>query len=185
SHVTKWGGKMRQIRPPRVVKTLASRAGRAASMVRARPAPAAAALPLPGRGGSMPATRVAVGGLVVRRRSSASADAQTMRDALNRLFVFSSGSDPLFLGGSAGIPSTQVHGDHFIPSESEANGAVLEFFNAAIASNIAHFPLGSTVSSQTFVFQGGVPTPTSGSFGPIFSERAPTLGRGRFNAGLS
>lgn len=133
----------------------------------------------------MRVTRVAVCVLVMLCWSSASADAQTMRDALNRLFVFSSGSDPLFLGGSAGIPSTQVHGDHFIPSESEANGAVLEFFNAAIASNIAHFPLGSTVSSQTFVFQGGVPTPTSGSFGPIFSERAPTLGRGRFNAGLS
>ncbi len=110
----------------------------------------------------------------------APAAAQSMRDALNRLFVFSGGADPLFLGGSAGI-----HGDHFIPSESEANGAVLEFFNNTIASNIAHFPLSSTVSSQTFVFQGGVPTPTSGSFGPIFSERAPTLGRGRFNAGFS
>ncbi len=109
----------------------------------------------------------------------------SMRDVLNQLFVFSGGTDPLFLGGSAGIPNTEVHGDHFIPSESEANGAVLAFFNNAITSNIAHFPLSSTVSSQTFVLVGGVPTPTSGSFGPIFSERAPTLGKGRFNAGFS
>ncbi|MGH7477024.1 MAG: hypothetical protein ACRELD_12090 [Longimicrobiales bacterium] len=109
----------------------------------------------------------------------------SMRDVLNQLFVFTGGSDPLFLGGSAGLPGTAVHGDHFIPSESEANGAVLAFFNNAITSNIANFPLSSTVSSQTFVFTGGVPTPTSSSFGPIFAERAPTLGRGRFNAGFS
>ena len=110
---------------------------------------------------------------------------QSMRDVLNQLFVFSGGDDPLFLGGSAGVPNTQVHGNHFIPSEAESNGAVLAFFNNAITSNIAHFPLSSTVSSQTFVIAGGVPTPTSGSFGPIFSERAPTLGKGRFNAGFS
>lgn len=133
----------------------------------------------------MRVARVGLCVVVLLWSQSAPLEAQTMRDVLNRLFVFSSGNDPLFLGGSAGIPGTQVHGDHFIPSESEANGSVLEFFNAAIASNIAHFPLGSTVSSQTFVFQAGVPTPTSGSFGPIFSERAPTLGRGRFNAGVS
>ncbi len=128
---------------------------------------------------------VAVCIMVLLSAQSSPVSAQTMRDALNRLFVFSGSHGPLFLGGSAGIPNTQVHGDHFIPSESEANGSVLEFFNAAIAANIAHFPLSSTVSSRTFVFQGGVPTPTSGSFGPIFAERAPTLGRGRFNAGVS
>src|SRR5690606_17183159 len=130
---------------------LASRAGRVASMVRARPAPAAAVLPLPGRGGSMRVTRVAVCVLVMLCWSSASADAQTIRDALNRLFVFSSGSDSLFLGGSAGIPRSQVQGVHFIPSEAAAHGAVLEFCTAAIASNLSHFPLGSSVSCQTFV----------------------------------
>ncbi|MGH7483425.1 MAG: hypothetical protein ACRELV_14830 [Longimicrobiales bacterium] len=115
----------------------------------------------------------------------APAHAQSVRDALNALFVFSGGETPLFLGGSAGVPATQVHGDHFLPSESQANGAVIRFMNESIATNVANFPLGSTVSSQTFVFVGGVPTPTSNSFGPIFAERAPTVGRGRFNAGMS
>lgn len=128
---------------------------------------------------------VCIATLVVLVWAPTPASGQSMRDVLNRLFVFSGGEDPLFLGGSAGVPNTQVHGDHFIPSESEANGAVLAFFNNTITSNIAHFPLSSTVSSQTFVFVSGVPTPTSGSFGPIFSERAPTLGAGRFNAGFS
>jgi hypothetical protein len=112
-------------------------------------------------------------------------EAQSMEDVLNQLFVFSSGDDPLFLAGTAGDPSTEVHGNHFIPAEAESNGALLGVFTSAIASNIANFPLSSTVSSETFRFVGGVPTPTSNSFGPIFAERAQTLGRGRFDVGFS
>lgn len=95
-----------------------------------------------------------------------------MQEALNELFVFAGGGSPLFLVGSAGTGATQVHGAHFIPSEAETNATLLDFFNNAIAANIASFPLSSTVSSQTFVFVGGVPQATSNSFGPIFAERA-------------
>jgi hypothetical protein len=111
--------------------------------------------------------------------------AQTMEEVLNGLFLFSSGGDPLFLAGSAGVAATAAHGDHFIPAEAESNGALLGVFTSAISGNIANFPLSSTVSSETFRFVGGVPTPTSNSFGPIFSERAQTLGRGRFDVGFS
>lgn len=111
--------------------------------------------------------------------------AQSMREVLNSLFVFSGGGGALFLGGSGGIPSTEVHGSHFIPSESEANGSLLSFMNHTIARNVASFPLSSTVASQTFVFVGGVPTPSSNSFGPIFAERGQTLGAGRLNAGVN
>ena len=37
----------------------------------------------------------------------------------------------------------------------------------------------------TFRFEGGVPVRTSQSAGPIFAERAQTLGRGRMLAGLT
>lgn len=111
--------------------------------------------------------------------------AQSMESILNELFVFQGSGDALFLVGSAGIPSTEAHGDHFIPSEVESNGTLLSVFTSAIANNIANFPLSSTVSSQTFSFVGGVPTPTSSSFGPIFAERAQTLGRGRFDVGFN
>jgi hypothetical protein len=113
------------------------------------------------------------------------ASAQSMTEALNSLFVFSGGGGALFLGGSGGIPSTQVHGAHFIPSESEANGSVLSFMTNTIARNVSSFPLSSTVASQTFSFVGGVPTPSSNSFGPIFAERGQTLGAGRLNAGVN
>ncbi len=106
--------------------------------------------------------------------------AQSMQTVLNRLFIFSGGEEPLFLGGEAGI-----HGEHYVPAESEANGLLIGFLNEAIAANVATFPLSSTVSSQTFGFVGGVPTPTSTSFGPIFAERAQTVGRGRFNVGMN
>ena len=103
-----------------------------------------------------------------------------MQEVLNQLFVFSGGGSPLVLGGLV-----TGHGDHFIPSEAESNGALVNVFTDAIASNISNFPLSSTVSSETFRLVGGVPTPTSNSFGPIFAERAQTLGRGRFDVGFS
>lgn len=113
------------------------------------------------------------------------ASAQTMQQRLNSLFLFSGSSDPLFLGGSAGVPATQAHGTHFIPSESQGNLVLLDFFDQSIGRNIANFPLSSTVASQTFSFVNGVPTPSSSSFGPVFAERGQTLGRGRINAGMN
>ena len=110
---------------------------------------------------------------------------QSMAEVLDALFLFSDGDDPLFLAGSAEVPATAVHGEHFIPSEAETNQSLLGVFTSAISSNIANFPLSSTVSSATFRFVGGIPEPTSNSFGPIYSERAQTLGRGRFDVGFS
>ncbi|HSK20567.1 MAG TPA: transporter [Longimicrobiales bacterium] len=112
-------------------------------------------------------------------------NAQSMERALRELFIFGDGTSPLFLSGSAGLPSTAVHGDHYIPDASEANGALLVFLNNSIAANVANFPLSATVSSVTFTFVEGVPTPTSSSFGPVFAERAQTLGRGRFDVGVN
>ena len=112
-------------------------------------------------------------------------NAQSMERALRDLFIFGGGTSPLFLSGSAGLPSTAVHGDHYIPDASEANGALLVFLNNSIAANVANFPLSATVSSVTFTFVDGVPTRTSSSFGPVFAERAQTLGRGRFDVGVN
>lgn len=123
--------------------------------------------------------------LVLSLLPLAPASGQTMQDVLGDLFVFGSGDDPLFLIGTAGQEATAVHGSHFIPSSSETNGALLSFFTSSVALNVANFPLSSTAASQTFKFVDGVPTPTSNSFGPIFAERAQTIGRGRVNAGVN
>src|SRR6266576_7339507 len=49
--------------------------------------------------------------------------AQGLRDKISQLFIFSSGKDPLFLGGTAGSDSaTALHADHFVPSANADNG---------------------------------------------------------------
>jgi len=116
------------------------------------------------------------------------AHAQGLRDKINELFIFGSGEDPLFLGGTAdpnNPASVQVHGDHFIPAAVESNGTLISFLTASIGTNIANIPISATSSGRTFKFVGGVPVPTATSPGPIFAERAQTLGRGRVLVGAT
>lgn len=111
-----------------------------------------------------------------------------LRDRISDLFIFGPGEAPLFLAGS-GDPnnpaSLQVHGLHFIPSSNAENGALISFITDALGSSIGSIPIGSTSGGETFRFEGGVPVRTSTSAGPIFAERAQTLGRGRVLAGIS
>src|SRR5436305_2849239 len=114
--------------------------------------------------------------------------AQALRDRISDLFIFGPGEEPLFLAGS-GDPnnplSLQVHGRHFIPSSDAENGDLIAFITDALGSSIGNIPIGSTSGGETFRFEGGVPVRTSTSAGPIFAERAQTLGRGRVLAGIS
>lgn len=114
--------------------------------------------------------------------------AQGLREKISDLFIFGPGEEPLFLAGS-GDPnnpaSLQAHGRHFIPSSNAENGALISFITDALGSSIGSIPIGSTSGGETFRFQGGVPVRTSTSSGPIFAERAQTLGRGRVLAGIS
>ena len=114
--------------------------------------------------------------------------AQNLRDKISDLFIFGPGQEPLFLAGS-GDPSNpaslQAHGLHFIPASSAENAALIAFITDALGSSIGRIPIGSTSGGETFRFEGGVPVKTSTSAGPIFAERAQTLGRGRVLAGIS
>jgi hypothetical protein len=116
------------------------------------------------------------------------ASAQGLREKIGDLFIFGSGEDPLFLGGTAdpnNPASVQVHGSHFVPSAVESNGTLISFLTAAIGTNIANLPIGATSSGRTYRFVGGVPVATATSPGPIFAERAQTLGRGRVLVGAT
>lgn len=110
-----------------------------------------------------------------------------LRDKISQLFIFGGGSDPLFLAGS-GDPnnaiSLRVHGAHFIPSANAQNGSLIGFLIEAIGGSTANVPIGTTSGSETFQFVNGVPVRTSTSAGPIFAERAQTMGRGRSLVGV-
>jgi hypothetical protein len=114
------------------------------------------------------------------------AGAQSLRDRIADLFIFGPGQDPLFLGGS-GDPNNpealRAHGSHYIPAASAANATVISFLVSSISGNVSNVPLSATSSGATFRFEGGTPVRTSESPGPIFGERAQTLGRGRLVLG--
>ena len=114
--------------------------------------------------------------------------AQGLREQISSLFILGPGQDPLFLAGSAdpSNPATiQAHGDHFVPAAVSANGSIISFLTEAVGGSLANVPLGATSGSETFQFVGGVPVQTSTSAGPVFAERAQTLGRGRVLAGIN
>src|SRR5881394_1931127 len=111
-----------------------------------------------------------------------------LRGKISDLFIFGAGQEPLFLAGSANPnnpASLQAHGSHFIPASAQSNGAIISFITDAISGSVANLPIGSTSGGETFRIVNGLPVPTSTSAGPIFAERAQTLGRGRVLAGVS
>lgn len=120
--------------------------------------------------------------------AASTARAQTLRDKISDLFIFGPGQQPLFLAGS-GDPnnpaSLQAHGSHFIPASSAENSALIAFLTDALGTSIGGIPIGSTSGGETFRFEAGLPVLVSSSSGPIFAERAQTLGRGHMLAGIS
>jgi hypothetical protein len=115
-------------------------------------------------------------------------EAQGLRSRFEQLFVFGSGDVQLFLPGTAdpnNPASIQQHGAHFIPASVGANGAIINFIASALAASTANTPISAASAGTTFRFEGGMPVATSGSAGPLFAERAQTLGRGRVFAGFN
>jgi hypothetical protein len=113
--------------------------------------------------------------------------AQGLQSKLQDLFIFGNGGDPLVLGGSAADanPAIQVHGNHFIPSAVAGNATIISFLTNAISSNVTNIPFTASSGGETFRFEGATPIQTSTSAGPIYAERAQTLGRGRLFVGLA
>lgn len=128
------------------------------------------------------------GALVSVSLPARAVEAQGLRDEIAQLFIFGSGSEPLFLAGSAdpnNPASIQAHGKHFIPAASQGNGLLISFITNAVSLNVANVPVSATSSGSTFHFEGGVPVRTAVSPGSVFGERAQTLGRGRILAGIN
>ena len=94
----------------------------------------------------------------------------------------------------AGVPGTPegfTHVAHFSPLEAhELNNPVVgivQSFNTQMATQFSTFPLGSSSGGLTYVFDENVGTfrRASGSFGPLFGERALTIGKRKLSAGFN
>ena len=82
-----------------------------------------------------------------------------------------------------GFPS---HEAHFL-DESLALAATGRTLNASLLEQISAFPLASSAGGFTYTFDPalGTFTRTTESFGPVYTERAQTIGRGKWNLGFS
>ncbi len=107
--------------------------------------------------------------------------AQTLREQIRTdLFTFGNCGQPLCLAGAL-----TGHGSHFIPATQSAAGDILDLLGNSLAASVSNTPVGSTSSGVTYQFVGGLPVKTATSGGPIFGERAQTLGKGRFFVGAN
>lgn len=106
----------------------------------------------------------------------------TLRSLIPDLFRFGDCDAPLCLAGSL---DENTHGEHFIGSAAQANANVLDFLANAVGVSLASIPISAASSGVTFTFVDGVPVKTASSAGPIFAERAPTLGSRRLLIGAN
>lgn len=106
-----------------------------------------------------------------------------LRDRLRELFSFGSCGQPLCLDGS--VSAANGHGNHFLPELIASNSAIIGFLTDAIGINASNLPLSASSSGATFKFVGGLPVKTSSSLGPVYGERAQTVGRRRFVLGAN
>lgn len=104
---------------------------------------------------------------------------QTVRDAFLRLYTFGQCGQPLCLDVD------NQHGDHYNPGFVAAGSDLLGFVQNAIGLAVGSVPFTAAASGVSYSFEGGVPVATTVSAGPIFADRAETLGRGRFLFGAN
>jgi len=113
-----------------------------------------------------------------------SAFAQGTQGLAGLLLRFFSPENPVVLQGNQANPAFS-HAAHFV-SQPNAQSALRQL-NQGIATQISTFPLGSSSAGFTYTFDEtlGVYNRTTESFGPIFTERALTAGKGKFSFGVN
>jgi hypothetical protein len=115
---------------------------------------------------------------------AAPASAQEAPDGLAGLLLrFFSPENPVVLREN---PDPALsHAAHFV-SQPNAQ-ATLQQLNRGIASQLSTFPLGSSSAGFTYTFDPalGVFNRSTESFGPVFSERPITAGKGKFSFGVT
>lgn len=119
-----------------------------------------------------------VPGLAAVALFATSLPAQSLKSKVEDLFRFGSGCGPdVLLCLYSDLPG--VHGAHFNTALAQGQTSLVGFLTDAIGASVSNVPISGTSGGATFTFVGGLPVKTSVSSGPIFAERAQTLGRGR------
>jgi hypothetical protein len=109
--------------------------------------------------------------------------AQTMRDRVSGLFKFGVGCDlPVCLSVD------NAHKEHFNPAAQAGQANLIDFVSDAIAASASNVPISAASSGATWsTSASGLFVRSQTSAGPVFAERAQTLGNRRvlFGANVS
>ena len=114
---------------------------------------------------------------------AASAEAQQQAPTLSEIFQDLFGPNGLVVDSEAVLPDGSTHSGHF----NSAFQSNFTQFNVALASQLTSLPLPSPASGFTYRFDPSTGTfvRSSQSFGPILTDRAETIGHGRFSFGYN
>jgi len=120
---------------------------------------------------------------VVAAHPAAARAQSSSGDLANVLLTFFSPQNPVVLAPNPNPAFS--HAAHFV-SQQQAQ-AVLRQVNAGIAAQVSTFPLGASSAGFTYTFDEtlGTYNRTTQSFGPIFTERPLTAGKGKFTFGVN
>ena len=121
--------------------------------------------------------------LLVMILAATPASAQTRPARLASAFSELFGPNGLVVNSEDVLPDGSTHSAHF-NSTFQSN---FSQFNIALASQLTSLPLPSPASGFTYRFDAGTGTfiRSTRSFGPILTDRAETIGRGRFAFGFN
>ena len=117
---------------------------------------------------------------LMAQTTTPAATTSTLRSKVSDLFRFGDCGEALCLQVNA-----DQHGRHYVPSAQGATASLINFFTDAIGSSVSNIPISSSSGSVTFSMLGTEAVQSTISSGPIFAERARTLGRGRLVGGLN
>ena len=102
---------------------------------------------------------------------------------LGQLIPLVYGEDGLIVDSLSVLPDGSTHAAHFDSAFQQEFGQ----FNVALATQLLTVPFPSPASGYTYEFDEslGVFTRSTQSFGPILTERAETIGKGKFTFGFA
>jgi hypothetical protein len=111
------------------------------------------------------------------------AAAQSSSGKLGLLIPSIYGPDGLIVNSLARLPDGSDHSAHFNASFQSEFGQ----FNVAMATQLLTLPFPSPASGYTYSFDEslGIYNRSTQSFGPIFTDRAETIGKGKFTFGFT
>ena len=121
--------------------------------------------------------------LVLTSMPVTSALAQSRPPRLASVFADLFGPNGLVVNSESVLPDGSTHSAHF----NSAFQSNFTQFNIALASQLTSLPLPSPASGFTYRFDASTGTfvRSTQSFGPILTDRAETIGRGRFAFGFN